>query len=81
MYIVKFDDNILILKPKFYNCHVLIDDDGKIASTYRKIHLFDVVIPESNIFLKESEMVKAGFQIVPPIATPAGPLSLSIVFI
>lgn len=48
-------------------------------SVYRKLHLYDVCIPEKNIDLKESDMVECGDEIVPPVATPAGQLALSIV--
>lgn len=48
-------------------------------AVYRKLHLYDVCIPEKNIDLKESDMVERGEEIVPPVATPAGQLALSIV--
>ncbi|KAJ8960385.1 hypothetical protein NQ314_006075 [Rhamnusium bicolor] len=62
-----------------YNCHILIDDDGTIRSMYRKIHLYDVSIPEKNVFLRESDQTTGGSQIEPPINTPAGFLALSII--
>lgn len=66
-------------KFKQRNAHVLINDEGDIVSVYRKLHLYDVFIPEKNIDLKESDMVERGEEIVPPVSTPAGQLSLSIV--
>lgn len=57
----------------------MIDDSGEIKSIYRKIHLFDVAIPEKNIFLRESDFNIGGSQIVQPVETPAGMVGLSIV--
>ncbi|KAM3255179.1 hypothetical protein ACQJBY_048523 [Aegilops geniculata] len=42
-----------------YNTHVLIDESGKVRSSYRKIHLFDVDVP-GNIVYKESRFTTAG---------------------
>jgi diadenosine tetraphosphate (Ap4A) HIT family hydrolase len=58
----------------------LIDENGDIRSIYKKIHLFDVSIPELNVNLRESDTNEAGSEIVPPTDTPAGPLSLSICY-
>lgn len=63
-----------------FNSHLLIDDLGNIRSIYRKIHLFDVEIPEKKISLKESEICKGGFEIIPPTKTPAGLLGLAICY-
>ncbi|XP_018570395.1 nitrilase and fragile histidine triad fusion protein NitFhit [Anoplophora glabripennis] len=65
------------LDETIYNSHILIDDCGEIKSIYRKIHLFDVTIPEKNIFLKESDLNTGGSQICLPINTPVGKLALS----
>ncbi|XP_057660055.1 nitrilase and fragile histidine triad fusion protein NitFhit [Diorhabda carinulata] len=65
---------------KMYNTHILIDNTGNIKSVYRKIHLFDVSIPEKNINLKESKSCTPGFEIVPPVETPAGMLALSVCY-
>ncbi|RZC34648.1 nitrilase and fragile histidine triad fusion protein NitFhit [Asbolus verrucosus] len=53
-------------EQKFYNSHVLIDEEGEIKAIYKKVHLFDVTIPELNINLKESDVTQGGYQIVPP---------------
>ncbi|CAG9762772.1 unnamed protein product [Ceutorhynchus assimilis] len=63
-----------------YNSHVIINDKGNIEAVYRKIHLFDVSIPEQNINLKESELNTAGSQILAPVQTPIGLLGLSICY-
>ncbi|ENN74375.1 hypothetical protein YQE_09032, partial [Dendroctonus ponderosae] len=54
------------------NSHVLINHEGTILGQYRKIHLFDVSIPDKNIHLKESDAITAGSSILPPCSTPAG---------
>nr|CAD7593158.1 unnamed protein product [Timema genevievae] len=57
---------------KVSNCHVVIDDNGNIASVYRKTHLFDVDLPEKGIKLMESKYVLPGSKIIPPLETPVG---------
>lgn len=67
------------LQETVYNTHTLINSDGEIASVYRKIHLFDVSLPEKNIFLRESDLNIGGSQIVAPTNTPAGSVALAVV--
>ncbi len=43
---------------KVFNTSVLIDDQGKVAAKYRKIHLFEAIVDGKN--LKESRFFKAG---------------------
>lgn len=59
--------------------HLLIDNEGEIKNVYRKLHLFDVAIPESNLYLRESEYVVRGREILKPVTTPAGLLASSVV--
>jgi predicted amidohydrolase len=60
------------------NTSVLLRDDGAIAATYRKIHLFDVDVPGGKRF-RESETVEPGD--APVVAeTPWGPLGLTICY-
>lgn len=47
---------------KYFNTSLLIDDRGRIAGHYRKIHLFDVNIPGARCL--ESRYVEAGNKIV-----------------
>ncbi|MCP4751661.1 MAG: carbon-nitrogen hydrolase family protein [Proteobacteria bacterium] len=47
---------------KIFNTSLLIDRHGRIAAKYRKIHLFDVALPEVVLF--ESELVEAGNETV-----------------
>uniref|UniRef100_A0A1B6DP50 Nitrilase and fragile histidine triad fusion protein NitFhit n=2 Tax=Clastoptera arizonana TaxID=38151 RepID=A0A1B6DP50_9HEMI len=60
--------------------HVIINNNGAIVAVYRKIHLFDVDIPEKNIRLRESDIVKKGNEIIPPINTPVGNIGLGICY-
>lgn len=63
-----------------YNSHVLIDDNGDIKAIYRKLHLFDVCIPDQNIFLRESDQNVGGSHILGPVETPIGSLGLAICY-
>lgn len=56
----------------------MIDNTGKIVSVYRKLHLFDVSIPEKNVSLRESDNVIGGMKISSPVETPAGSVGLLI---
>ncbi|WVZ90313.1 hypothetical protein U9M48_036623 [Paspalum notatum var. saurae] len=61
-----------------YNTHVLIDDSGKVRSSYRKIHLFDVDVP-GNMVYKESCFTTAGDTIV-AVDSPFGRLGLTVCY-
>ena len=58
---------------------MVINSEGQVVSVYRKIHLFDVNIPEKNIRIMESDYVVPGDEIVPPVETPVGKVGLAIV--
>ncbi|ODM92781.1 Nitrilase and fragile histidine triad fusion protein NitFhit [Orchesella cincta] len=68
------------LLPWMTNNHVLIDCSGEIKSVYRKVHLFDVVIPEDNVNLKESSFIRGGNEIMKPEKTLIGNLGLGICY-
>lgn len=61
------------------NTHILINSEGEIVSTYRKIHLFDMDNKNTGVRLMESDYVLPGQKIESPISTPIGKLALSIV--
>jgi predicted amidohydrolase len=63
---------------KTANTSALIGDDGALLAAYRKIHLFDVNIPDGARYA-ESEVVAPGDQVI--IApTPLGRIGLSICY-
>lgn len=74
---IKFEN--VLFQTKLNNCHVIINSNGEIESTYRKLHLFDVSLPERSINLRESENVLAGKKIISPVKTPAGAVGMAIV--
>ncbi len=60
------------------NCSSLIDDSGAIQARYNKIHMFDVDLPNGEIY-RESESFCSGRQAV-VAETPWGGLGLSICY-
>ncbi|GAU12107.1 hypothetical protein TSUD_00730 [Trifolium subterraneum] len=61
-----------------FNTHVVVDDTGKIRSTYRKIHLFDVDVPGGRVY-KESSFTESGKDVV-AVDSPIGRLGLSVCY-
>lgn len=49
----------LLDSEKVYNTSILVGPDGQVAATYRKLHLFDAVLPDGQI-LSESRFVEKG---------------------
>lgn len=74
-----FQEQVPNTSTKYHNSHVLISNQGDIAGVYRKLHLFDVRISDTNKYM-ESDGVQAGETIVPPIDTPIGKVGLSICY-
>eukprot|EP01089_Gocevia_fonbrunei_P003217 TRINITY_DN13131_c0_g1_i1.p1 TRINITY_DN13131_c0_g1~~TRINITY_DN13131_c0_g1_i1.p1 ORF type:complete len:286 (+),score=49.48 TRINITY_DN13131_c0_g1_i1:47-904(+) len=70
----KIQDN----ETHFYNTHIIIDDKGELRSSYRKLHLFDVDIPNGPV-LKESNNTKQG-ELLEVCPSPVGNLGLSICY-
>ena len=56
---------------RVYNTHVVVDDAGDIRSQYRKIHLFDVDVPNGPILL-ESRYTAPGDAQACVVPTPFG---------
>lgn len=61
-----------------YNAHLLVDDAGELKSVYRKLHLFDVDLPDGTA-LRESNGIAAGNELV-VADSPVGKLGLSICY-
>ncbi|KAJ9586068.1 hypothetical protein L9F63_020265 [Diploptera punctata] len=69
-----------VTDDKVHISHVVINNEGDVVSVYRKLHLFDVDIPEKNIRIMESDYALEGEEIVPPVDTPVGKLGLAICY-
>nr|XP_061806780.1 deaminated glutathione amidase-like [Nerophis lumbriciformis] len=65
---------------RIYNCHIIMNNQGEIVSTYRKCHLFDVELPNKGISLKESAFAIPGPSLVAPVQTPIGKLGLGVCY-
>lgn len=63
---------------RFHNACVVLDDQGAVRAVYRKIHLFDVAIPDGASY-QESGSVAAGSEAV-VVETPWAPLGLSVCY-
>lgn len=60
-----------------YNAHVVVDADGAIRAVYRKIHLFDVVLPSST--LRESAAITPGHDLI-VVDSAVGVLGLTVCY-
>jgi predicted amidohydrolase len=66
------------LAGKVHNTCVAVDPEGRLAAHYRKIHLFDVNIPNGAVF-EESKLVAPGHEAV-VVETPWARIGLSICY-
>ena len=62
---------------RVYNTSLLIERDGEICGVYRKIHLFDVELPDAS--LCESRTVAAGSEVVVADSS-LGPVGMSVCY-
>jgi predicted amidohydrolase len=61
-----------------YNTSLFFSPEGDLLASYRKIHLFDVSIP-NGLSIRESDSIQAGDQVV-VVQTPLGAIGLSICY-
>ncbi|XP_036199921.1 deaminated glutathione amidase isoform X1 [Myotis myotis] len=64
---------------KIYNCHVLLNSEGSVVTTYRKTHLCDVQVPGQGP-MHESNSTMPGPSLTTPVSTPAGKVGLAICY-
>ena len=64
--------------PRVYNASVCVRPDGVVVARYRKVHLFDVSLPDGTV-LTESRAVAPGDEAV-VVETPVGVTGLTICY-
>ena len=64
---------------KVYSTSLLYNDSGDMVARYDKIHLFDVMLEDSNESYNESETIEAGDDVV-VVDTPFGKLGMAICY-
>jgi predicted amidohydrolase len=65
---------------RVYNTHIIMDPTGMIRSEYRKIHLFDVCLPQQNVDLRESRTTRPGTELVVCRDSPIGCLGVTVCY-
>jgi predicted amidohydrolase len=66
-------------EKRIYNTTALIDPRGEIAASYRKLHLFDVDIPDGAKY-RESEQVAPGDKLPPSVRVEGLKVGLSVCY-
>lgn len=69
---------VRVADSRVANCSVLIDGNGVIAARYDKIHMFDVDLPNGEVY-RESDAFRAGNDAV-VVQTPWGGLGMSVCY-
>jgi len=62
-----------------YNTHIIVDSSGGVQATYRKIHLFDVDVPNGPV-LMESRFTSPGHGLSVCDKTPVGRIGLTVCY-
>ena len=65
-------------KPRAHNTCVYLDADGRMLAAYRKIHLFDVQLPDGASYAESDSVVPGEVPVV--VDTPWGKLGLSVCY-
>lgn len=64
---------------KVYSTSLLYNDSGEVVARYDKLHLFDVLLEDSNESYNESETIESGDDIV-VVDTPFGKLGMAVCY-
>ena len=64
---------------KVYSTSLLYNDSGEVVARYDKLHLFDVVLEDSNESYNESETIEPGDDVV-VVDTPFGKLGMAVCY-
>ena len=64
---------------KVYSSSLLYNDSGEMVARYDKLHLFDVMLEDSNESYNESETIESGNDVV-VVDTPFGKLGMAICY-
>ena len=64
---------------KIYSASLLYNDNGEVIARYDKIHLFDVVLEDSNESYNESETIESGNDVV-VVDSPFGKLGMAVCY-
>lgn len=64
---------------RIYNTHLIINSEGTIQGSYRKVHMFDVDAPGA-VQISESSFVVPGSKIGPPVDSPCGKIGMAICY-
>lgn len=71
---IVYTANELNEQGKPFNTAIVVDDAGSKRAVYRKVHLFDTD------FVKESDKISLGSQLMQPVETPFGTIGVAICY-
>ena len=74
-----FPENSSTVRGKSYSTHVIVNEEGQIAASYRKLHMFDANMSRfGGVTSAESNTTSPGLSICEPCFSPVGYLGLSV---